>query len=328
MAGRVRVGVVGVGSLGAHHARVLRECADAELVGIYEAREARAAEVARAAETRAFPSLDALLDAVQAVTIAVPTSEHHRIAAAALQRGVDVLIEKPITSTLAEADALLALAESQGRIVQVGHIERFNAAVRACEPYLERPLFVESHRLAPFVQRGTDVPVVLDLMIHDIDLVLSLVHEGIAAVAAVGVPVLTPTVDIANARIDFSNGAVANITASRVSAERQRKIRFFQPSAYISLDLAQGRGQVYRRRVPSPSPEAVTSLLDYVEPVELRGDGREPLRLEMEAFLRAVRREAPPTVSGSEARRALEVALTIIEKIETKRPNVADSAPA
>lgn len=328
MAGRVRVGVVGVGSLGAHHARVLRECADAELVGIYEAREARAAEVARAAETRAFPSLDALLDTVQAVTIAVPTSEHHRIATAALQRGVDVLIEKPITSTLAEADALLALAESQGRIVQVGHIERFNAAVRACEPYLERPLFVESHRLAPFVPRGTDVPVVLDLMIHDIDLVLSLVHEGIAAVAAVGVPVLTPTVDIANARIDFSNGAVANITASRVSAERQRKIRFFQPSAYISLDLAQGRGQVYRRRVPSPSPEAVTSLLDYVEPVELRGDGREPLRLEMEAFLRAVRREAPPAVSGSEARRALEVALTIIEKIETKRPNVADSAPA
>ena len=325
MAERIRVGVVGVGSLGAHHARVLRDCPGGELVGVYEPREARAAEIARELEVRAFPSLDSLLDVAQAVTIAVPTSDHHAVAGAALDRGLDVLIEKPITSSLEEADDLLARADRRGGIIQVGHIERFNAAVRACEPYLKDPLFVESHRLAPFVPRGTDVPVVLDLMIHDIDLVLSLVHEEIAAVAAVGVPVLTPTVDIANARIDFVNGAVANITASRVSAERQRKIRFFQPSAYLSLDLAQGRGRVYRRRVPAPAPDAVTSLLDYVEPIELRGDGREPLRLEMESFLQAVRREAPAAVSGAEARRALEVALGIIDRIEANRPDVTDS---
>lgn len=326
MTDRVRVGVVGVGSLGSHHARVLRALPEAELAGVYEVREARAAEVARSLETRAFGSLEALLDDVRAVTIAVPTSEHHRVASAALERGLDVLIEKPITSTVEEADALLALAQAKGCVVQAGHIERFNAAVRACEPYLDRPLFVESHRLAPFVPRGTDVPVVLDLMIHDIDLVLSLVSGEIASVAAVGVPVLTGTVDIANARVDFASGAVANITASRVSAERQRKIRFFQPSAYISLDLAQGRGQVYRRRTPVPSPEAVTSLLDYVEPIELRGDGQEPLRLEMEAFLRAVRREAEPSVSGAEARRALDIALRIIQTIEEKGFGVADSA--
>jgi predicted dehydrogenase len=321
---RVRVGVVGVGSLGAQHARVLAELEGAELVGLFEARPERAAEIAARLGTRAYPSLDALLEAADAVTIAVPTSEHVRVATAALERGRDVLIEKPIAPTARDADSLVALAEAEGRVIQVGHIERFNAAVRACEPYLDRPLFVESHRLAPFVPRGTDVPVVLDLMIHDIDLVLSLVHEEVTAVAAVGVPVLTGTADIANARIEFANGTVANITASRVSAERQRKIRFFQPSAYISLDLAQGRGQVYRRRVPAPSPDAVTSLLDYVEPIELRGDGQEALRLEMEAFLRAVRREAPPAVSGAEARRALAVAWEIIDRIEERRPRVPD----
>lgn len=324
MSERVRVGVVGVGSLGAHHARVLCELPGAELAGVFELRPDRAAEVAGRLGTRAYDSLESLLGAVDAVTIAVPTSEHYRVATAALEHGRDVLIEKPIASTAEEAEALVALADRAGRVIQVGHIERFNAAVRACEPYLDEPLFVESHRLAPFVPRGTDVPVVLDLMIHDIDLVLSLVHERVRSVAAVGVPVLTGTVDIANARIEFGNGAVANITASRVSAERQRKIRFFQPSAYISLDLAQGRGQVYRRRVPAPAPDTVTSLLDYVEPIGLTGDGQEPLRLEMEAFLRAVRREAPPAVSGAEAQRALKVAFEIIERIEENRPHVPD----
>lgn len=325
MSERVRVGVVGVGSLGAHHARVLCELPEAELVGLFETRPDRAAEVAGRLNTRAYTSLESLLDAVDAITVAVPTSEHSRVATAALERGLDVLIEKPIASTPEEAGALVALAARTGCVIQVGHIERFNAAVRACEPYLGQPLFVESHRLAPFVPRGTDVPVVLDLMIHDIDLVLSLVHEQVRAVAAVGVPVLTRTVDIANARIEFGNGAVANITASRVSAERQRKIRFFQPSAYISLDLAKGRGQVYRRRVPAPAPDAVTSLLDYVEPIELAGDGQEPLRLEMEAFVRAVRRETPPAVSGAEAQRALKVAFEIIERIEENRLHVPDS---
>lgn len=326
MSGRTRVGVVGVGSLGYHHARVLRELPQAHLVGVFDAREDRAAETARSLETQAFPSLEALLDNVEAVTVAVPTSEHHRVATAALKRDVDTLIEKPITSTVEEADALLELARAQGRVVQVGHIERFNAAVRACEPYLHRPLFVESHRLAPFVPRGTDVPVVLDLMIHDIDLVLSLVHESVVSVAAVGVPVLTGTVDIASARIEFANGAVANITASRVSVERQRKMRFFQPSGYLSLDLARGRGQFYRRRVPAPRADDVVSLADYVESIELAGDSQEPLRLEMEAFLRAVRRAAPPAVSGAEGRLALEVALKIIETIDARRSDVPDPA--
>jgi predicted dehydrogenase len=243
-----------------------------------------------------------------------------------MEHGCDLLIEKPITPTTVEADELIRFAAEKGRIIQVGHIERFNGAVRACEPYLENPLFVESHRLAPFVRRGTDVPVVLDLMIHDIDLILSLVRGSVTDVRAVGVSVLSGSVDIANARLEFDGGAVANITASRVSIQRQRKIRFFQPSGYVSLDLGSSTGEFYRRKAEVSQIDEATALTDLVEHIPLRGDGEEPLRLELQTFTRAVRREEQVAVSAQDGRTALAVALDIVEHIERHRDNVFDKA--
>jgi len=324
--GPVRVGVVGVGSLGFHHARILKQSRETRLVGICDLDAQRAAEVASQLETPAFGDLSELLDQVDAVTIVVPTSSHFEVGMMALDHGCDLLIEKPITPTTAEADELIRRAAERDRIIQVGHIERFNAAVRACEPYLESPLFVESHRLAPFVRRGTDVPVVLDLMIHDIDLILSLVSGAVAEVRAVGIPVLSGSVDIANARLQFDGGAVANITASRVSVRRQRKIRFFQPSGYVSLDLGNGTGEFYRRK--GTTAGEATELSDLVEHIPLRGDGEEPLKLELQTFIRAVRREEPVAVSAQDGRTALAVALDIVEHIERHRNNVLDKAQA
>jgi len=315
------VGVVGVGSLGFHHARILRDVPGAELVGVYDADPARAARVSEELGVRAFPALEDLLARVEAAVIAVPTTEHAAVALAALERGVHLLIEKPIASTLEEADRIVAAADAQGVTVATGHVERFNGALRACEPYLDVPRFVESHRLAPFAPRGTDVAVVLDLMIHDIDLVLSLVGSEVSSVQAVGVPILTPNVDIANARLEFENGAVANITASRVSMERTRKIRLFQPSGYLSLDLAKGTGEFLRLRRDAAQllmqgDLSGLSLDRVVERVELVGDGVEPLRAELEAFVKAVRGEGEVVVSGHDGRRALAVALEIMQRIE------------
>ncbi len=277
--------------------------------------------------TRAFPDLNSLLGEVEAVSIVVPTSAHHEVARAALDHDCHLLIEKPITTTTAEADDLIGLASEKGRIIQVGHIERFNGAVRACEPYLDNPLFVESHRLAPFGRRGTDVAVVLDLMIHDIDLILSLVRRQVADTRAAGVSVISGNVDIANARLEFEGGAVANITASRVSIQRQRKIRFFQPSGYLSLDLGKGTGEFYRRVDGKKDLEDVTQLSELVQHVSLRGDGEEPLRLELQAFARSVRGEAPVAVTGADGRTALAVALDIVERIERHTKHVFDTNP-
>ncbi len=320
--GIVPVGVVGAGKLGYHHARLLRSQPDARLVGLYDAHPERAAEVARELEVPSFSSAAALFDQVAAAVIAVPTTAHAEVARPALERGVHLLIEKPLASSLAEADEIVAAAERAGALLATGHVERFNGALRACEPYLERPLFVESHRLAPFGPRGTDVAVVLDLMIHDIDLVLSLVGRPVLSVDATGVPVLSRSVDIANARLNFDGGAVANITASRVSLERMRKLRLFQRSGYLSLDLAAGRGEFLRLR-PGALPAAGVSLADVVERVPLAGDGTEPLRAELEAFLAAVRGEREVVVNGRDGRRALAVALEIVEKTEA---HVVDSA--
>jgi predicted dehydrogenase len=317
-----------VGSLGFHHARLLKDISEARLAGIYDVDAERARFVAAELDTRAYASIDQLLDDVEAVTIVVPTVSHYEVGEAALQRGCDLLIEKPITTTTAEADALIDLARRNGRLIQVGHIERFNGAVRACEPYLDNPLFVESHRLAPFASRGTDVPVVLDLMIHDIDLILSLVSGSVTEVRAVGVSVMSGSVDIANARMEFDAGTVANITASRVSIQRQRKIRFFQPSGYISLDLGKGSGEFYRRKQSGGPVKDITSLGDFVEHVSLRGDGAEPLRLELQAFAKAVQREEPVAVSAEEGRTALAIALDIVERIERHKENVFNSNPA
>ncbi|HEX8318085.1 Gfo/Idh/MocA family oxidoreductase [Longimicrobium sp.] len=315
-----RAGVLGVGSLGFHHARILRDVWGAEMAGVWDDDPARLAHVAQELGVRAFRSRDELLDSVDAAVIAVPTTAHAEVALAALDAGVHLLIEKPIAHTLEEANAIVSTAVAKGLTVQTGHVERFNGALRACEPYLEDPRFVESHRLAPFNPRGTDVAVVLDLMIHDIDLVLGLVGRGVESLDAIGVPVLTPSADIANARINFENGAVANITASRVSFEKMRKVRFFQQSGYISLDLAAGTGEFLRlkpgARLPEGSELGMAALLGVVERVELKGDGAEPLRAELEAWIKAVRGEGPLVVSGEAGRDALAVALRIMERIE------------
>ena len=326
MATKPRVGVVGAGGLGQHHVRILGELADATMVGFYEARADRAAEVSAKTGARAFDSLDALLAETDAVTIVVPTPGHHEVAKRALERGIHVLIEKPITATLEQADELLALARKKGALVQIGHVERFNRAIRAALPYVDGPKFIESDRLAPFNPRGSDVAVVLDLMIHDIDLILTLVGAPVTSVAAVGVGVLTPSVDIANARLTFGSGAVANITASRISRERMRKVRLFQQSGYLSLDLGAGNGEFFRLRENLDLAELAKAPLaveSFVERIALEAPEGEPLRLEFESFVAAVRGEADVPVSGEAGRAALAVALQIVAEIERTRPAMA-----
>jgi predicted dehydrogenase len=316
---RTRIGVVGAGGLGYHHVRILRDMPDAELVGFYETRPERAQAVSAELGVPAASSLPALLDAVEAVTIVVPTPAHHAVASEALQRGRHLLIEKPIAATLAEADELLALARRNGVVMQTGHVERFNRAIRAALPYVDGPRFIESDRLAPFNPRGADVAVVLDLMIHDIDLVRTLVGGKVSSIAAMGVGVLTQNIDIANARIEFESAAVANITASRVSRERMRKLRIFQQSGYLSLDLAAGNGEFYRMRQDLDLAALTRGALgvdDFVERIPLVAPEGEPLRLEFDSFLRAVRGEAPVPVTGEDGREALAVALEIVAEIE------------
>ncbi|MFQ5689578.1 MAG: Gfo/Idh/MocA family oxidoreductase [Gemmatimonadota bacterium] len=327
----MRTCVVGVGRVGRQHARILSELPDAELVGVHDPDVERGGRVARACGTRHFTDLESLLGRVDAAVVSVPSHAHHRVGRAALQAGCHVLIEKPLAPTLDEADDLIGLAEERNLMLGVGHVERFNAAVRSCEPFLEQPRFVESLRLAPFQPRGTDVTVILDLMIHDIDLVLDLVPGKVVALSAVGVPVLSSSVDIANARLTFDTGAVANITASRVSTQRKRELRLFQSNGYLSLDLASGRGEFLRRRegarmkpagmgADAGGPPALhapsLALEDIVERVGLEGDGTEPLRLELESYVRAVRGERSSVVPAVEARAALEVALRITREVE------------
>jgi predicted dehydrogenase len=327
----VRIGVVGAGSLGYHHVRILRDVAGAKLVGFYDRSPARAATVAAELGVQATTSLSELLDAVDAITVVVPTPAHHAVAKAALERGKHVLIEKPIAVSLDEADELLAIARRVGAVVQTGHVERFNRAIRAALPYVRSPRFVESNRLAPFSPRGSEVAVVLDLMIHDIDLVRTLVGGHVSSLDAVGVPVLTPSVDIANARLTFDSGAVANITASRVSRERMRKLRMFQASGYLTLDLASGSGEFYRLRDDvdlaelSKAPRAVE---DFVDRIPLSAPEGEPLRLEFESFVAAVRGAAPVVVTGEDGREALAVALGIVREIERTLPILSEGAPA
>ena len=330
----VRIGVVGAGALGFHHTRSLRGVPGAQLVGFHDASRERSGKVSAELGVNAFDSLEALLDEVEAVSIAVPTPVHYAVAAPALERGLHVLIEKPIATTLEEADALLAIAKRTGAVVQTGHVERFNRAVRAALPYVDAPRFIESDRLAPFNPRGSDVAVVLDLMIHDIDLVRTFVGCHIADVSAVGVPVLTPFVDIANARLSFAAGAVANITASRVSRERMRKLRIFQQSGYLSLDLAAGTGEFYRLRRDVDlgalvrDAQGAQALETFVERVVLEAPEGEPLRLELEAFVQGVMGDGPIQVTGEDGREALAAALTIVRDIERSLPVLSAHSPA
>ena len=302
-----------------HHVRILRDMPEAALAGFYEARPERAQQVASDLGVRAYDSLDELIEAVDALTIVVPTPAHHAVAKRALERGRHLLIEKPIASTLEEADDLLATARASGALVQTGHVERFNRAIRAALPYVDRPRFIESDRLASFNPRGSDVAVVLDLMIHDIDLVRTLVGGRVTSIHAVGIPVLTPNIDIANARLAFESGAVANITASRVSRERMRKLRIFQQSGYLSLDLAAGGGEFYRLKRDLDLASLTQGALGveaFVERIPLEAPDGEPLRLEFESFLRAVRGEGAVPVSGEDGREALAVALEIVTEID------------
>ena len=323
--------MIGVGGLGYHHARILRDLQGSAFAGFYDSNGARAEKVAGELGITAHSTLESLLDVVDAVTIVVPTPAHFAVAREVLGRGIHALIEKPIAATIDEADAMLALAKENGAIVQTGHVERFNRAIRAALPYVDSPRFIESDRLAPFNPRGSDVAVVLDLMIHDIDLVLTLVNSHVADVAAVGVPVLTPFVDIANARVVFSSGAVANITSSRVSRERMRKVRIFQQSGYISLDLAAGDGEFYRLRGDvdlAALAKGPLALEAFVERIPLEAPAGEPLRLEFESFVAAVRGDQPVVVSGDDGREALAVALRIVGEIERTLPSLAGARRA
>ncbi len=323
--------MIGAGSLGQHHVRILRDVPGARLVGFHEVRPDRAQQVSGELGVPAMPTLDSLLDEVDAVTVVVPTPGHHAVAKAALERGIHVMIEKPIATTLDEADDLLATAKRAGATIQTGHVERFNRAIRGALPFIDGPRFIESDRLAPFNPRGSDVAVVLDLMIHDIDLVRTLVGGPVNDLQAVGVPVLTPSVDIANARLTFASGAVANITASRVSRERLRKIRIFQRTGYLSLDLGAGTGEFYRLRTDvdfSAIAKAPLALEAFVERVVLDAPEGEPLRLELESFIAALRGDAGDIASGDDGREALAVALRINREIERTLPSLAGAVRA
>jgi predicted dehydrogenase len=291
--------------------------------GFVEAKDERATQVASELGVQRYADEASLLKDVDAVTIVVPTSFHYEVAKSAIEAGKHVFIEKPITTTIEQAEELIDLAKRKGVLVQIGHVERFNRAVRAALPYVSRPRFIESERLATFNLRGSDVAVVLDLMIHDIDLVLTLVQDTAEEISAVGIPILTPMLDIANARVTFSSGAVANITSSRISRDRVRKIRIFQESGYMSLDLAAGTGNFFRLKEkldPSKPPLEQVSILDYVDYIPLTAPEGEPLRLEFDAFVASIKGEAPVIVSGEDGRRALAVALRIVKEIERTRP--------
>ena len=293
--------------------------------GIFDTDGARTRAVGGELGVGVRSSLGELLEASDAVVVAVPTHSHETVALEVIGAGVHVFVEKPMAPDVAAADRMIAEAAARGVVLQVGHVERFNPALVAARPYLDRPLFVESHRLAPFTPRSLDVAVVLDLMIHDVDLLCSLVGRPVTELAAAGVPVLTRYVDIANARLGFEGGAVANLTASRVSVTRVRKLRVWQRSGYLSLDLAAGRGEFYRLRdgvsvLDGPSlPEgvpALAGLASIVERIPIAGDGSEPLATELASFRDAVLGLAPPPVTGEDGRRALELSLAIEKQIE------------
>ena len=302
--GRVEAAVVGVGYLGKYHAEKYAASPKAKLVAVVDSDGARAKEIGAALGVEALTDYRALVGRVQCASVAVPTRVHFQVARDLIEAGVDVLVEKPLTVDIAEARALVDSAKARKVILQVGHLERFNPAIRKLEGVIKEPKFVECHRLAPFVERGTDVDVVLDLMIHDIDVIASLVRSPVSRVEAVGVPVLTDKPDIANARINFANGCIANVTSSRVSVKRERKIRFFQPDAYISIDYDQRRAQIYHKPPPGGG------WLDIrAENIEIK-DG-DALADEIESFLDCVKARTMPLVGGAEGLRALEIASLI-----------------
>jgi predicted dehydrogenase len=301
---KVAAAVVGVGYLGKFHAEKYADSEKATLVAVADIDRSKAESVASQLGVAAFSDYRELLGRVRCVSVAVPTRSHYQVASDFLNGGVDVLVEKPIASDIHQGRELVDLASAKGRILQVGHLERFNPAIRRLESVIQQPRFVECHRLAPFVERGTDVDVVLDLMIHDIDVIASLVRSAVDRVEAVGVAVLTDKPDIANARITFSNGCIANVTASRVSVKRERKIRFFQPDAYLSIDYDQRRAQIFHKPPPGGGWTDIRAETIEIKEADALAD-------EIDSFLDCVRTRSLPLVSGAEGLRALEIASMI-----------------
>jgi predicted dehydrogenase len=306
--GTLRAAVIGVGHLGRHHARILSSVEGATLTAVVDVNEPRAREIAAACGARPLTDARDLAGQVDLVSIATPTETHAEIAAFFLDRGVPVLVEKPLARSVAEADAIIAAAARGGAALAVGHTERFNPAVMAARPAVQHPQFVEVHRLGTFPERSLDIDVVFDLMIHDLDLVLSIVQSEVVSIDAVGVPVLTDRFDIANARVHFASGCVANITASRISRDRTRKIRFFQRDAYISIDTGSKEAEVYRL-VRSADRRPV------IEGGKIPVPDGEPLRNELQDFVDAVRFGRAPLVGGGDGRRAVALAAEITERM-------------
>ena len=314
VANRIRTAVIGVGYLGRFHAQKYAQLPDAELVAVVDRDQGAAAKVAAETQCAALSDFRALFGRVQAVSIAVPTPAHYEIAKACLEHGIHVLVEKPITTTVEQARELIALAERQGCVLQVGHLERFNPAIVAAARVLKTPRFVESHRLAPFKLRGTDVSVVLDLMIHDIDLIQELVGAPLESIDAVGANVFSGEIDIANARLRFAGGCVANTTASRISMKQERKIRIFQDDAYFSIDLQQKILSIVRKKSDAPI-ESVAQVAIEEQSFE-QGDA---LLDEIVSFLDVVRTGGRPVVTGEDGLRALETALRIASHVLGQR---------
>ncbi|MDH3360353.1 MAG: Gfo/Idh/MocA family oxidoreductase [Desulfobulbaceae bacterium] len=306
---KIRVGVIGVGYLGKFHAQKYAAMEGVELVGVVDVDEAIAARVAATCNTKPFTDFKEMLDHVDAVSVVVPTSYHHTVASACLDRGIDMLIEKPMTSSLAEADDLIARADAKGCILQVGLLERFNPAVLAMRDHLTTPLFIESHRIHSFKSRGVDVDVVLDLMIHDIDIILSVVKSPLEAIHTVGVPVVTASTDIANARLIFENGCTANVTVSRISKENIRRMRIFQPNSYLSVDFAKKEIMVIKQK-----PELDENGLPKEDLQKFAYGDKDALETELRDFISHVRDRTTPQVSGKAGRRALEVVTQIMEQ--------------
>ena len=308
---KIKVGVVGVGYFGQFHAEKYARMENVELVGVVDTDPSRARAAAKECRTRAFSDHREILDRVQAVSIAVPTPLHYSVAKDFLLRGIDVLLEKPISKSVEEAGELIELAESRGRILQVGHLEEFNGPLLALEGIIRDPVFIESNRLGPFLMRSTDIDIVLDLMIHDIEIILSWVDAPVKWFHAVGIPVLTSHIDIANVRMEFENGCTVNLTASRVSREKVRKIRLFQPNGYLSIDFL-AQKVVFASKKESPGKGEFPEILVEKIPVKKV----DPLEMEIRSFLQCVRDRKPPRVSGRDGKRALELALQITRQIE------------
>jgi len=318
----INVAVIGVGVFGRNHARIYQQLAQqgerVRLVGVVDPDVTRADAVAREFGCRAFGSVEQLTTThseVQAASVAVPTVRHLEIARALMESGVDVLVEKPLAPSLADADELIGLAKNLNRIGQVGHLERFNPAVRATTPLITQPMFFEVHRLSVFTPRSLDVDVILDLMIHDLDVVLSFVKSSIKEIRAVGLPILSGKTDIANVRMEFESGCVANFTASRVSTERVRKMRFFQPRQYVSLDYGRQDVLVFTVGEAGAGDAGTPSVNPQIKVVKPPIVAEEPLQAELRSFLQAVRTRSGPLVSFEDGRRALAVALDVVAAI-------------